>query len=538
MDDLARIALVGTSKQPAAADGDSPHPADTLVAAVASEDREHRFLLRAGARAAYEQCGWRPPGGITALEPAPPETLPIASSRILGLLQNAIASSSWDLLIEFLQQLAGLGLVLPPELLPASLGLGETGVREALLPVLGERGRWLSRLNSDWNWVTEGIGQLSSANRDELLQLWEEGNITQRCRALRALRLGAPADARERLEISFGKDSAEHRARLVECLAVSLGSDDEAFLEARLDDRSEHVRRAAVELLAKLPDSALAGRMRTRAEGMLAGEKKGLILQSFTLTCTPPEEIDKAWERDGIPKKVPTGVGKRAVWTETVLDLVPPGIWPETLGQPPEKLIQAIREDNFARSVLLGWTRAAARFAASDPASAAWLRPLWDYWTGFAIEGGGDEKKFRVVAEPLQALLGGMPGPAAEEAFRPILKAAAAGGAIDLLGYLTQIRRPWSPAFGTDYLKFARHAVKGEGDSRAYQWASSLRTAARALPKDCFAAALEPWEVAPESTASKWHSQAIVREVDLFTDTIQTRRSFFDELAATNPSTL
>lgn len=521
MEELARIALVGTARHAAAAAADVDHPAEGLVARLPAGEREHQFLLRAGARAAYEQCGRVAQADVAAIETAPAETRRIVPRPLAGLIQNAIASSSWDLLVEFLGQLRAVDLVLSPELLPIAFQVSDASAREAMLPVVGERGAWLSRFNPQWAWVTEGSNHLSSDDSQALEEQWNDGTIAQRCRVLRTLRKGDADLARTWLETVLDRESADHRVRLLETLSVALAAADEPLLESRLDDRSENVRRQAAELLARIPGSALAMRMRERAGAML----------SFTpgeIACQPPEEIDKSWERDGIPRKVPTGQGKRAVWTEAVFALVPPGTWSTKFSAKPADLIESVRDDNFSRSVLVGWTRAAATFADRDAESRPWLRPLWDYWRAFA---GGDDKKLRVVAEPLQILLGGMPRESADEAFGDALASTTAGGSVDLLGLLSILPRPWSEKFTDIYLAAAREAIRRGTDNSAYQWASSLSTAARAIPKARFAPALEPWELplpaAGGPGSGGWHSQAITRELEKFTETVAVRQSFF-----------
>lgn len=524
MEELARIALVGTTRHTAAATPDVDHPAEGLVARLPAGERENLFLLRAGARAAYEQCGRVGQTGIEAIDPAPSETRRIVPRPLAGLIQNAIASSSWDLLVEFLGQLRAVDLVLSPELLPIAFQVSDASAREAMLPVVGERGEWLSRFNPQWAWVTEGSNQLSSDDRQALEEQWSEGTIGQRCRVLRTLRKSDGDLARTWLETVLDRESADHRVRLLETLSVRPSKDDETLLESRLDDRSENVRRQAAELLARIPGSALALRMRERGEAMLSFE-------AGKVTCQPPEEIDKNWERDGVPRKVPTGQGKRAIWTEAVFALVPPGTWSTKLAAAPADLIEGVRDDNFSRPVLVGWARAAAAFADCDPESRAWLRPLWDYWRAFA---GTDDKKLRIVTEPLQILLGGMPREMAEEAFGDALVAAAEVESADLLGLLSILPRPWSAAFADAYLAAARDAVRRGTDNRAYQWASSLSIAARAIPKARFPQALEPWVLPPAGEggpgAGRWRDQAIARELEKFTETVSVRQSFFEGL--------
>ncbi len=526
MEDLARIALVGTSKHAGTAAPDAEHPAEALVVQLGGDDREHVFLLRAGARAVFERCGRVATAVAAPPEPCPEESLPVAGRKLVGLLQNATASDSWDLLIEFLRQLEATGLVLPPELLPQALGASDPAVRERLLPVLGERGRWLGQLNPDWAWVTTSVWALSGRDREALVRQWDEGTFDQRRQVIETLRRSDPAEARKLVEAAIDKEKPDHRARLVESLATGLGPEDEPLLEARLEDRAEQVRRAAAALLARLSGSALAGRMQARADAMLTADAPGPKLKR--LRCTPPEEIDKTWVRDGVPAKPPPGRGKRAVWTESVLAAVPPSRWSARFAAEPARLIAAAGGDDFGQAVLVGWTLAATAFARRDGPSADWLRPLWDHWAGAVGRKRG--KAQAEGAEHLQALLGAMTGPEAEAALTSMLADAVTADSPIVLGLLQSAPRPWGPKFANAYLTAVRQVLKGRADNLAYQWANTLFVAGRAIPREAFDDALAPWQVA-ETTKAEWYNQAATREIDKFTETIRLRQRFCEEVA-------
>jgi hypothetical protein len=526
MQELTRLALVGTAQAGAAAAPDAAHPAERLVARMPAEtEREHQFLLRAGVRAVYEQCGRQPSGSGSAIEACPPEERRVAPAALIGLLQNTLATQAWDLLNEYLQQFAERQWVWQPELLPQLLSTGDASVRERALPVLGERGRWLSRFHPDWHWVTAGSPALSGADRQTLVRLWDEGTIGERCRALETLRRTEPAEARQWLQESAAKEKADQRARLVATLSVGLNTDDEPFLESLLDDRSEQVRQVAAGLLARLPDSALSARMRSRAEVLLSAEKTGLLRKKLKLVCRPPEEIDKTWERDGISRKVPAGQGKRAIWTAAVVSAVPPGWWLERFSSDPAQLIAAIEQDDFSDAVLTGWTQAAVTFSQSSQSS-AWLQALWHHWLGVESRTRG-AKSARPVLGHLRDILTVLPE--AERGFQPVLKSAAADADADLLTLLDLLPRPWSEPFAGDYLAAVRSVLRKHADQQAYHWANTLVVAGRAVPRASFAAALEPFALAA-AESTNWHSGAVQREIDKFTECVQSRKTFYESL--------
>ncbi len=522
MQTLTRIALVGTSRATASAANDVDHPAETLVPNLAAYSREQSFLLRAGSRAVFELCGRTGRSDIEALEPCPAEDRSEASSKIIGLLQNAIAAESWDLLLEFLVQIDELQLLLPAELLPVALAISNTEVRERLIPVLGHRGRWLGTHNSQWQWVTTGIGGLSNDDRSVLIRQWDEGNISERCQALRAFRCSEPREGRDLLEVVIDKEKPDHRIRLLAAFESSLSADDEAFLEARLDDRSDKVRSAAANLLARIPTSAFTARIRQRAETMLTFDRA-----ANSLNCQPPESIDKTWHRDGIQRKAPAGRGKRAMWAETILASVAPSHWSQRFKVSPTKLIDAILEDPFAQPVLIGWTRAAMTLSAVDAETQQWLRPLWNHWLTVEQRTRGDSGT-RPVVNHLQRLLGSMPD--AEDALLPVLQEAVSSANTELLGLLPVLSRPWSDAFGKEYLSIMRTVLREYSDHRAYQWGGTLFTAGRALRRSSFDAALEPWRIT-EDDSNSWRTHAVAREIEKFGETIETRRQFYNELS-------
>ena len=57
----------------------------------------------------------------------------------------------------------------------------------------------------------------------------------------------------------------------------------------------------------------------------------------------------------------------------------------------------------------------------------------------------------------------------------------------------------------------------------------TLDTAARALPRGSFAAALVPWD-ADRVSQKSWTASAVAQAVDRFTDLVRVRQSFYEEL--------
>ena len=349
------------------------HDVDALMASLPSNDHEERLLLAAGARSIYQQAGQLARDDVAAMEAAPLSRNVLRSPRLIHLLHQAMQAQKHDLLLEFLKALQQHHVALPYEVLPSALNITSTRLREELLPVLGERGKWLSQWNPRWQWVAQGIHAITSQDRTALRRAWEEGKLAQRVLALSVIRQADAPEGRRWLEETLPQEKADARAALVEHLQQGLHADDEPLLEKLLDDRSDQVRQIAASLLKQLPSSAFSQRMRTRAESML-------LKDSTRLSAHPPEELPKDWQRDGIPSKVPVGRGKKAYWLEMVLSTVPLAHWTNHFELAPDRLLSLLQGDEYADDVIQGWTRAIELNAEDNAARLAWAYSLWNHW--------------------------------------------------------------------------------------------------------------------------------------------------------------
>jgi hypothetical protein len=226
--------------------------------------------------------------------------------------------------------------------------------RPRLLPILGQRGRWLAGLNPDWSFAAEAS---LDALQDEakLAALWQTGTRNGRMFLLETLRAERPAIARTLIESTWTSEKADDRAAFVEALALGLGPDDEPFLEAALDDRSKEVRATAAKLLARLPASRLARRMAERALGLLR-HTGGLLPR---LDVQLPEACDKAMERDGIAPRPPHGVGERAWWLAEIVRRTPPAAWSDAWGLGPAAILGTRVAKEWRAPLISAWSAAA-----------------------------------------------------------------------------------------------------------------------------------------------------------------------------------
>src|ERR1700726_4772900 len=145
MNTLVASAIVGTG-QTGNNELVTDTPIDTLAAQLPTDNTERSLLLTAGAWAVYHQAGYCAEAAPAIPQLAPAEVQASCSAKAALLLANLLQGEHSEVLPEALEQLQKAHLPLPHESLPQALAYGTRNkeVRPALVPVLGERGRWLS----------------------------------------------------------------------------------------------------------------------------------------------------------------------------------------------------------------------------------------------------------------------------------------------------------------------------------------------------------------------------------------------------------
>ncbi len=170
--DLVKNALLGTERQtftPPQVDG----PLGALLARLDSARPEHALLGAAAAVALYRRAGHVPPQGDQPL-PAPcePDDAARCNPRAAQRLRLMLEGQYPDLLSEWPAAVAQTGRRVPEEYLSALLSKGhaQANVCDAIVPVLGKRGKWLAAFNPDWDYVgiytDEGISATNTKKRD------------------------------------------------------------------------------------------------------------------------------------------------------------------------------------------------------------------------------------------------------------------------------------------------------------------------------------------------------------------------------------
>lgn len=386
--DFVTAALLGTAQ------GAPPALPDELAPVQTGSDpleREVQFLTRAGALALWRRAGWKAPHTDTGVAAALPETLPVVSRVSAGHLRIMLEQHCAAVLPEWLEAVACSGLRVPPELVPSLLERARTtnALRPLVVAVAGHRAAWLAEQNPAWRFAAENDPEL-----------WDTGTAAQRLALLLQLRAEAPGVAREKLQAVWSSEPADQRAALLATFEENLSADDEALLETALDDRSQQVRRVAVDLLARLPASQFVARMTARATPLLVF-KPARILGRASLEVTLPDRCDASATRDGLDPKAfgrQKKLGERAVVLVQLLAAVPPDHWTSRFQLPVVDLLKVAARSEFALALATGWAWAAHR-----QRDAVWAAALLDGPLEPCLEFLPAEPLFAVLPEAQRA---------------------------------------------------------------------------------------------------------------------------------------
>lgn len=529
MDILLTTALVGTGQQ-GNTELTTGTPVDALLGQLEESNAERRLLLAGGAWSVYRQAGMMPlrlaqedaaAQAMLSVQPAPPETLAACAPSIVSALEEVLLGQFDGIVIEAAARLREAGQRLPHALLPQALLLGTQKVhlQAVLTPVLGERGRWLGQFKPEWAWVNTFL----PGNEDTLPQdagtIWQEGTLAGRHALLRRLRRIDPEQARQWLADVWKQEKVDARCALLATFEVGLSPEDEAFLEKALDDRSERVRIIAGPLLARLPESAFARRMRERAEGMLA-------YQDGKLMITPLHSLDPQWQRDGLPGK-PLEIGTRLLYMVLVLSLVPPSHWEQRFGASAAELIKAAEmasqgpDGSWGEEVIEGWSYAAMHFA-----DARWATALWQWWCAHPTHTGVRGSGSLAIMKSLSSFL-------SEEEMEQYTRKLTFG-TVEWVEALATLPAPWSREFSELYIDAVRshitalsfNTLQYSPYNRSDTWLQSLTIASMALPTS-LTDLLEDY--APQNQVA-WETSLWRQELQSFTTITRLRKRLLEEI--------
>lgn len=355
---LVKTALLGTNN--GFTPPTMPDSLQNALNLVPNDDRDTALFSTAAFLGIAQIAGTIPNKLEETNQASPAEIMQRISDEAAVFLKRILGGEHEAVLPEFLSLTALHKRIVPPETLPALLGLGRHKLRKLVLPVVGERGKWLAGQNPSWSYAL---------GREAVEDVWETGTRLERVQFLERLRELDKQRTIELIQSTWDQDPHEERADFVATLLNGLRMDDEPFLENCLDDSRKEVREAALNLLIRLPESRHAKRMSARLDPFV--EYKSQMLGAHSIRVTLPEQIDTEAKRDGISGATSyRKIGKQASLLAQMISLTPPSFWNQKWKQPPEKILQAALKSEWKDALMIGWSLATERSGDSDWAAA------------------------------------------------------------------------------------------------------------------------------------------------------------------------
>ena len=350
--EILKTAMIGTEKTLPTANTALLKEIEAQIAA-SREDKEDAFLKLTAAYLLLQEAGRQVPV-IDHQHPAVPQEHKQYIAAEATSLLNQLVKTKESILLEYaLYRCTAKEKVVRPDLVPALLSLASaTKENSHYLKACGERGRWLARLNDSWKSL------YAPAEED----IWETGTLPQRKEYLTALRKRNPQKARELLEETITKESANTRAELLEILQIGLSPEDEPFLESQLKDKSSKVKQAAYSLLKLLPHSSISRQYQEfLKQALLLKEERVMLLAKkkvleIAQQLSYPEHLtESGFEKVSSLK----GVEDEIYWVAQAIQYAHPRIWEESYGLNPEQTVQLMAAHKQKKLLLTALTQAA-----------------------------------------------------------------------------------------------------------------------------------------------------------------------------------
>ncbi|MEM6316895.1 MAG: DUF5691 domain-containing protein [Bacteroidota bacterium] len=346
--ELVKLALLGTERStlsPAAKSALEQYGIDT------SKEMTEVILEAAALQAPLQKAGYEPTKweGRT-IDNSPEEILDSCSQKSAKHLELILKGIYAPALSEFVETMQLYQKGLPFESLPDLL---DKCVKDELLwqqirPIIGERGKWLTQLNPNWQKLIPNISD----------DQWEIGTKVERISLLKELRCRNPAEGLQLLATTWSEEGLSEKTAFIKCLAIGLSPSDEPFLEATLDFPRKEVRKVAATLLAQLPQSQLQQRIFTAAKKaiQLSRTEEGREKPIIQL----PNTKDKDLIRDGIsPKKTWKKGGAVTGMLYQMVAIIPPKRWEQYLQKTPAGILTFFAQSEWTMMLVEGLTQAA-----------------------------------------------------------------------------------------------------------------------------------------------------------------------------------
>lgn len=356
-----------------------------------SEQAETTALEALSRAVLLRKAGFQPVTRTEATnEPPPADTsgrliIKEAAIRHLAQMLEGIYAEGLPELLSLLEES---GSALPPELLPGLLDqcLQHPEVATRLMPLLGERGRWLARQNVRW----------FPLSVDPAATDWFTAPVEARKQLLALTRQRNPMLTVAWLEKTWPEEKSEHKVQFLQTFHTRLSDMDLDLLERAFHDKGREVRLAALELLVLLPGSPTLTALRTFFSKKLAGAFPPDKREKYLPSTLPDlsEDILNPWF-DLLSKNEKTD------WRNGLFQLfvryIPLAELPGLTGKKMAEIVAATDQgnnttlaeallDNLVRVKADDWVEAIWQHYCSNFRHALWQKPAMQAFMGKYVE--------------------------------------------------------------------------------------------------------------------------------------------------------
>jgi hypothetical protein len=284
-----------------------------------------------------------------------------------------------EILPEWLLALEEANLRVAEEFLPPLLEKGTAwpALRPVIREVVGSRGHWLAEQNPEWGWARRiAATATTTTTAGQEAGAWETGQRDERLVLLRSLRASDPGRARTLLHTTWKSESVKDRQAFLEIFVVGLSDHDEPFLSEAARDRSPEVRRTALDLLLRLPDSQLRARVSELTKALIIYKKPRFTKPKIEVFL--PADLEEWHKANHIPPELTSSapaaaaaaggpesksIGEKGFWLAQMVGLVHPMLWCGTWEKKPEEVLEVFSHSDWWEALLAGITTAARRYA-------------------------------------------------------------------------------------------------------------------------------------------------------------------------------
>lgn len=332
---LLPIAILGTAKSA------QPNFAQLDIVLADNLSVEEKILMAAAYEAIRENAAFEPEIiAENALPDCPLESKLYVSQQISDTLERILASANKDdafVVQEAAEKIAERGWIIRPNVLLPLITFANqhTQTKNAILPILGERGKWLQSF------------YIKDTHKKEPTINWETGTLEERNLFWQAKYLHEPLEAIRLLQETWKTETVSQKKEFVRIIHLNPIKEVESFLDSVLvgmTEKDSELKRLIAETLVRIPNSSFVQRLETLLFQYVSYKARLLSGGKFELSF--PSRFTDDWAKLGVNEKSKDYDKVEQGWVFQLLSLTPPELLEKHHTKTPEDWLKAAQKTN------------------------------------------------------------------------------------------------------------------------------------------------------------------------------------------------